>query len=76
MMRSNHPDQSKLFQIAALCQEAIQAQNHRASSQGFGLDDYTEGRIVGAANLARKLVRLINGGQAERPHVKNRMLGG
>ncbi|MFM8893307.1 MAG: hypothetical protein ACKOTB_17130, partial [Planctomycetia bacterium] len=66
-MRSSHSDQTKLFQIAALCQEAIQAQTHRASSQGFGLDDYTEGRIVGAANLGRKVMRLLNGGQSEIP---------
>ncbi len=58
-------DQEKLFQLSALCREAIQAQHHRAARQGFGLDDYTEGRIVGAANLARKLMRVLSGGQAQ-----------
>lgn len=73
-MRSTHTDQEKLFQLAALCQEAIQAQHHRAARQGFGLDDYTEGRIVGAANLARKMLRVLTGGQAEvsRPRVHPR----
>jgi hypothetical protein len=56
-------DQEKLFQIAAACQEAIQAQNHRAASQGYGLDDYSEGRVVGAANLARKILRVLSGSQ-------------
>lgn len=58
-------DQEKLFQLAALCQEAIQSQHRRAVSQGFGLDDYTEGRIVGAANLARKMMRVLSSGQVD-----------
>lgn len=64
-MRSSRSDQAKLFRLAAMCQEAIQSQHQRASSQGYGLDDYTEGRIVGAANLARKLMRVIAGDQPE-----------
>ena len=60
-------DQDKLFQIAAACQEAIQAQHQRESRQGYGLDDYTEGRIVGTANLARRIMRLISGGQLDTP---------
>lgn len=72
-MRHSHTEQAKLFQLAALCQDAIQAQNHRAASQGFGLDDYTEGRIVGAANLARKLMRVIAGGPPEVPRSNVRL---
>jgi len=49
----------KLAEIAALCREAIQAQRERETRQGYGLDDYTEGRIVGAANLARKILRAV-----------------
>ena len=60
-------DRDKLFQIAAACQEAIQAQHQRESRQGYGLDDYTEGRIVGTANLARRIMRLISGGQLDTP---------
>lgn len=68
-MRSTSSDQEKLFQLAAICQEAVQAQQHRAASQGYGLDDYTEGRIVGAANLARKMLRVLTSAQldASRP---------
>ena len=58
-------DQDKLFRIAAVCQEAVQSQNQRAARNGYGLDDYTEGRTVGAANLARKILRVLAGGQGE-----------
>lgn len=68
VMRSSRSDQAKLFRLAAICQEAIQSQHQRASSQGYGLDDYTEGRIVGAANLARKLMRVIASDQPEAAH--------
>lgn len=47
------------FDIAALCQQAIQEQRDRERREGYGLDDYTEGRIVGAANLARKILRTL-----------------
>jgi hypothetical protein len=49
----------RLAEIAALCREAVQAQREREARQGYGLDDYTEGRIVGAANLARKILRAV-----------------
>ncbi len=61
-VRRVHSDQDKLFQIAAACQEAIQGQHQRESRQGYGLDDYTEGRIVGTASFARRIMRLISGG--------------
>ena len=66
-MRRVDSEQEKLFQIAAACQEAIGAQRQRESRQEYGLDDYTEGRVVGAANLARKLLRILSGGQADAP---------
>ena len=66
-MRRVQSDQDKLFQIAAACQEAIQAQHQRESRQGYVLDDYTEGRIVGTASFARRIMRLISGGQFEAP---------
>ncbi|NBW95779.1 MAG: hypothetical protein EBR28_03370 [Planctomycetia bacterium] len=60
MYRPN-TDQEKLFQVAAACQEAILAQKQREARQGYGLDDYTEGRIVGAASLARRIMRVLSG---------------
>ncbi len=61
------PDAEKLIRIAALCREAVQAQRDREHRQGYGLDDYSEGRIVGAANLARKILRAVVGGEPELP---------
>jgi hypothetical protein len=62
-----HPDAEKLIQIAALCREAIQGQRDREHGQGYGLDDYSEGRIVGAANLARKILRAVTSNDPEMP---------
>ena len=45
--------------VEKLCLEAIQKQKNRESTVGYGLDDYTEGRIVGGASLARKILREI-----------------
>lgn len=42
-----------------LCLDAIQKQRDREVKLGYGLDDYTEGRIVGAAVLARKILKII-----------------
>ena len=71
-MRRPSTDQEKLFQIAAACQEAIQAQRQPEARQAYGLDDYTEGRVVGAANLARKLLRVLSGGVPEEPPARAR----
>lgn len=60
-MKRSTPEQQKLLRIAALCQDAIQEQRDRERRLGYGLDDYTEGRIVGGANLARKIMRAITG---------------
>jgi hypothetical protein len=57
-MKKNSTD-DKLSKIAKLCQEAVDQQKQRESKLGYGLDDYTEGRIVGTANLARKILREI-----------------
>ena len=51
--------QKKLDNIIIECNQAINEQNNREKTLGYGLDDYTEGRIVGAANLARKIKRMI-----------------
>lgn len=71
-------DSERLVEIAALCREAIQAQRERETRQGYGLDDYTEGRIVGAANLARKILRAVtaNPPQASGRESRRRSLAG
>ena len=43
-----------------------------AASLGYGLDDYTEGRIVGGANLARKILRVVSGEPVSVGPVSNR----
>ena len=65
-------ESEKLVEIAALCREAIQAQRERETRQGYGLDDYTEGRIVGAANLARKILRAVTANQLQASGRENR----
>lgn len=51
-------DKIRIF-IEKLCLDAIQKQKDREIKLGYGLDDYTEGRIVGAAVLARKILKVI-----------------
>lgn len=52
-------DSSKLEEIVKLCQIAITRQNEQNKKGGFGLDDYTDGRTIGAASLARNIMRII-----------------
>jgi hypothetical protein len=61
MSRSSAHFERKLSDIAAFCQQAVQEQRDRERRLGYGLDDYTEGRIVGGANLARKILRVLSG---------------
>ena len=51
--------EEKLDEIYKLCNQTIEEQKKRQRSLGYGLDDYTEGRIVGAANLARRIKRIV-----------------
>lgn len=45
--------------VEKICLDAIQKQKTMESKSGYGLDDYTEGRTVGAAALARKILKEI-----------------
>jgi hypothetical protein len=58
MKNTKKYDQLKLM-VEKFCLEAIQKQKDRESKVGYGLDDYTEGRIVGGASLARKIIKEI-----------------
>jgi hypothetical protein len=49
----------KMEAITRMCRAAISQQVERSKKAGFGLDDYTDGRIVGGASLARKILQLI-----------------
>jgi hypothetical protein len=53
--------QQRLDDILRMCNNAIEDQKKRERTLGYGLDDYTEGRTVGAANLARRIKRIAFG---------------
>lgn len=48
----------KIIQIIKLCNEKVQDQKNHESKVGYG-EDYTDGRIVGAAALARRILDLL-----------------
>ena len=53
----NKPD--KLSEIIKLCEAAINKQTSKNKKAGFGYDDYTDGRIIGGASLARNVLKII-----------------
>jgi hypothetical protein len=53
--------QRKLDEILKICNDVIEGQKKRERTLGYGLDDYTEGRTVGAANIARRIKRIVFG---------------
>jgi hypothetical protein len=60
--------QKKLDEVLKICNNAIEDQKNRERRKssvfnhlGYGFDDYTEGRAVGAANLARRIKRIAFG---------------
>lgn len=59
MNRLSRELQEQLDEIYKICSQAIQDQLNRQKTLGYGLDDYTEGRIIGAANMARKIKRIV-----------------
>jgi len=52
--------QQQIAQIVKLCNEKIDDQKQHEASAGYG-EDYTDGRIVGAAALARRIMLVIKG---------------
>lgn len=61
MNRLIREQQEKLDEIYKICNKVIEDQKNRERSLGYGHDDYTEGRTVGAANLARRIKRIVFG---------------
>lgn len=51
---------SQTEEIIKLCQEKIKDQKDREKGVIYGVDDYNDGRIVGAAALARRILSLLN----------------
>jgi hypothetical protein len=52
--------QQQIAKIVKLCNEKIDDQKQHEASAGYG-EDYTDGRIVGAAALARRIMLVIKG---------------
>lgn len=52
--------ESKISKIVILCNEKIQDQKKHEANAGYG-EDYTDGRIVGSAALARRILQIIRG---------------
>ena len=56
----NPIQQEKIAQVINLCNEKIQAQKEHEGKAGYG-EDYTDGRIVGSAALARRILEILKG---------------
>ena len=52
----NEDEKTKLIR---LCQEKIEDQKKHEATVGYG-EDYTDGRIVGQAALARRILLILN----------------
>lgn len=53
---SYHSD--KIIQVIKLCNQKVKDQKDHESKTGYG-EDYTDGRIVGAAALARRILAIL-----------------
>jgi hypothetical protein len=54
----NNLQQDKITKVVSLCNEKIQAQKDHEANAGYG-EDYTDGRIVGGAALARRILEIL-----------------
>ena len=52
-------NEDKRAKLIRLCQEKIEDQKTHESTVGYG-EDYTDGRIVGQAALARRILLILN----------------
>lgn len=67
-MRRMSEAELRCLEIMKLCEGAVAEQRNRERGMPYGIDDYTEGRIVGAANLARKIQGILRGTMAAPTH--------
>ena len=54
----NQKQKDRILEIIKLCNEKVQDQKDHESSAGYG-EDYTDGRIVGGAALARRILDIL-----------------
>lgn len=56
------PSEEKIAKIVDACNNKIRDQRSHESTAGYG-NDYNDGRIVGQAALARRILSIIKGEQ-------------
>jgi hypothetical protein len=54
----NNIEKDKILEIMRLCNAKIEEQKLHESNAGYG-EDYTDGRIVGSAALARRILTIL-----------------
>lgn len=54
----NQTQKNKILEIFKLCNQKIKKQKDHESSAGYG-EDYTDGRIIGGAALARQILEIL-----------------
>ena len=54
----NDKEKTSILEIMKLCNQKIKAQKDHESTSGYG-EDYNDGRIVGGAALARRILTIL-----------------
>lgn len=54
----NQTQKNQILEIIKLCNQKIKKQKDHESSAGYG-EDYTDGRIIGGAALARQMLEIL-----------------
>jgi hypothetical protein len=54
----NNKSKELVLQVMKICNEKIEDQKQHESKIGYG-EDYTDGRIVGGAALARRILDIL-----------------
>lgn len=54
----NDIEKEKILEVIRLCRAKIEEQKLHESNAGYG-EDYTDGRIVGRAALARRILEIL-----------------
>jgi len=54
----NDKAKTSILEIMKLCNQKIKAQKDHEASAGYG-EDYNDGRIVGGAALARRILNIL-----------------
>jgi hypothetical protein len=54
----NEIEKANILEVIKLCNQKIQDQKNHESTSGYG-EDYNDGRIVGGAVVARKILAIL-----------------